>query len=371
MARISNSTRGFASVGRYIQGPGEIHKLQTYFEEYGKRGYVLIDEAVYDEIKKILEAEASETELVYDKFSGFVTEKLMADGVEKAAGSAFVVGIGGGKTVDAAKGIACDLKVPVILVPTIASTDAPAANLTAIFNDSGMQTGIRFYKTCPDMVIVDSEIIAKAPARYFSAGIGDALATCYEAKASALNDNPNLVGSGMRSTLAGIAICEACEKTVWEKAIPALKAVEKNLVTPDLEDIIEANTLLSGLGFLNVGLGGAHATNTGFTQLPQTIEMLHGELVAFGIMVEFVVEQKPYEELQKLIAFLDELHLPITVKDLGVDELTDEMMDIVTTKACAGFWTRSPRVVDKKMIADAILMADACGKEYREKKGGK
>lgn len=369
MIRACNMTRGFGSVLKYIQGPGEINNLAKYIKEFGSFGYILIDSYLYSSIGGLLDVQKG-LEKIVDKFEGEVTVAFIEEKVKIASETSadVVVGIGGGKTVDAAKAIAAKLNLPIILVPTIASTDAPVASMTATFDESGMQTGIIRFANCPSMVLVDSEIIVQASARYFAAGIGDALATCYEAKSSSTNDNKNFIGDGFRKTIAGMAICEACEKTIFEKAVLALKAVEQHVCTPDVEDVIEANTLLSGLGFLNVGLAGAHATNTGLTVLAETKGMLHGELVAFGILVHLIVEQYPKEELFNLYRLLDELKLPITLADLGIKEMTKEMLDRVTKKACAGFWTRCPKVVTEKVVGDAILFADALGNQYRTSK---
>lgn len=367
MARIQNVTRAFGSVRRYIQGPGEFSNLKKYTSEYGSKAYTLVTRALYDTLVPRLEQESdSDVSFVCDIFCDEVTEAVLAAKTETArkTGADCVIGIGGGKTADTARAVAGELKVPVILVPSIASTDAPVSSMSAVFDENGAQKGIIKFIDFPEMVVVDSEIIASAPSRYFAAGIGDALATCYEAKASAASDNPNFVGSGYRKTLTGMAICEACEKTIWEKGVSALRAVEKHLCTPDVEDVIEANTLLSGLGFINVGLGGAHATNTGLTVLKETSGTLHGELVAFGILVQFVLEQRSEKERNALLQLLCELNLPVTLKQLGVDEMTDEMLERVSKKAESGFWSRSPFLVTSKMIADGILMADEYGQNY-------
>lgn len=368
MARIENTTRAFGSVCRYIQGPGEINRLKDHMAEFGKRGYALIDEAVFDELKEKLDApDKSGVTVACGKFSGEVTEQLLIDETEKArkTDADCVVGIGGGKAVDAAKVIAGELKVPTILVPSIASTDAPVASMSVVFEEDGTQKRIIRFLDCPEIILVDTDIIVNAPARYFSAGIGDALATCYEAKASAASDHQNFVGPGYRKTLAGVAICEACERTVWEKGVSALRAVEKHLCTPDVEDVIEANTLLSGLGFINVGLGGAHATNTGLTVLSETSDTLHGELVAFGVIVQFIIEQRPESEVDALLTLLEDLRLPTTLRQLGINEMTQDMLGRVCAKAASGFWSRSPILVTEKMIGDAIMMADELGKQHR------
>lgn len=368
MGKIESPTRAFGSVRRYIQGPGEIKNLQGYIAEFGKSCYALITDPVFEALQaELQDGKGYGLNVFCDRFSGEVTEKALVERTERArsVNAECVVGVGGGKTVDIAKVVAAELHVPLILVPSIVSTDAPVASMTAVFEEDGTQKRIIRFPDFPDMVVVDTGMIVKAPARFFSAGLGDALATCYEAKASAASDNPNFVGAGYRKTLAGMAICEACEKTVWEKGVSALRAVEKHLCTPDVEDIVEANTLLSGLGFINVGLCGAHATNTGLTVLKETAGTLHGELVAFGIIVQFVIEQRSRKELDELLSLLEDLNLPTTLAQLGIKEMTEEMLERVTEKAAAGFWTRYPAVVTKRMIGDAILMADELGKNHR------
>ena len=370
MAGITNTTRAFGSVRRYIQGPGEIRNLKKYVSGFGASAYVLISHALFERLCPELEAlEPVEVRLFCDEFHGEVTEELLLQKTARGreTGAACVVGIGGGKCADTARAVAGELKLPCILSPSIASTDAPVSSMSVVFEPDGTQKRIIRYVDFPEMVVVDSQIIADAPARYFSAGIGDALATCYEARQSASGDHPNFVASGYRKTLAGMAVCEACERTVWEKGPAALRAVELHLVTPDVEDVIEANTLLSGLGFINVGLGGAHATNTGLTVLKETAGALHGELVSFGILVQFVLEQRPEEERNALMNLLCQLKLPITLEQLGIREMTEEMLAQVSEKAAGGFWTRCPFLVTPRMVGDAILMADAYGRRFLEK----
>lgn len=55
-------------------------------------------------------------------------------------------------------------------------------------------------------------------------------------------------------------------------------------MTPALEHIVEANILLSGLGFESGGLASCHAIHNGFTVLEQTHKYYHGEKVAFGTL---------------------------------------------------------------------------------------
>lgn len=71
-----------------------------------------------------------------------------------------------------------------------------------------------------------------------------------------------------KPTLASLAIAQKCEEVIFEYGYSAYTSVEKHIVTPQVDAVIEANTLLSGLGFENGGLAGAHAIHNGFTALP-------------------------------------------------------------------------------------------------------
>lgn len=367
MSKLEHKARGFAAPRRYIQGPDEIYNLHEHVKVYGSRIYVLVDTFLFawfqEHVQQIFPA--TEAVVVVDEFKGEVTKGQVDRFSEKANRITpdVVIGIGGGKCIDAIRIVAGMLKTVLVVVPTLASTDAPVAGLSALFNDEGEQVGIVRNENCTDIVIVDSQIIAKAPVRYFVAGIGDAIATCFEAKLCAEADSANFVGKGYGKTIAGMAICEACEKTILAKGIAATYAVSKGLCTPDVEDVIEANTLLSGLGYHNVGLSGAHATNTGLTVLKETKQALHGELVAFGTLVQLVIQQKPQEEMEELYQFYYKVGLPKTLADLGVWEITDEKLALVAKKALSGFWRNAPFLVTEQMLIDAIRYVDAYGTE--------
>ncbi len=94
-----------------------------------------------------------------------------------------MVGIGGGKTLDTAKAIGYYQKLPVVVIPTIASTDAPTSALSVIYTEAGEFEEYLIYPKNPDMVVMDTAIIAKAPVRLLVSGMGDALSTWFEAKA--------------------------------------------------------------------------------------------------------------------------------------------------------------------------------------------
>ena len=170
----------------------------------------------------------------------------------------------------------------------------------------------------------------------------------------------------VKAMLAGLALAKLCYETLMADGVKAKVALEKGALTPAVEHIIEANTLLSGIGFESSGLAAAHAIHNGLTMLPECHNMYHGEKVAFGTIVQLVLEDAPTEKLEEVLGFCIELGLPVTMKELGVAEVTREQAMIVAEAACAPEDTmcNMPFEVTPEMVANAILGADALGHYY-------
>src|SRR5690606_15881155 len=137
----------------------------------------------------------------------------------------------------------------------------PTSALSVIYSDDGVFESYKFYQKNPDLVLVDTEVVAKAPARLFASGIADAMATWVEARATIKSNGTTMAGGKTR--IDAKAIAKACEETLFAYGIPAYQAVQKGVVTQHVEAVVEANTLLSGLGFESGGLAGAHAIHNG------------------------------------------------------------------------------------------------------------
>jgi glycerol dehydrogenase len=227
-----------------------------------------------------------------------------------------ILSIGGGKAIDCGKAAATDVaidigkvpaerlenfgaSVPKIVVPTIAATDAPCSALTVVYTPEHVYVTFLVYPTNPTMVVVDSAIVSKAPARFLVSGMGDALATWFEADMTFRTNGFNMPGG--QPPMTALALARLCFETLLKYGKQAALAVGRGCVTPAVEKIIEANTLLSGLGFESGGLSAAHGVHNGFTVVEDKMKDLpgppkhrayHGELVAFGTLVEMVLEDK-------------------------------------------------------------------------------
>ena len=303
--------------------------------------------------------EGKECEYVFDYFNGECSKKEIArlGEIVKKEACDVVIGIGGGKIFDTAKAVAYYEKTPVLICPTIASTDAPCSALSVIYTEEDVGVFPSIQSGHGDD---GSEIIAEfLPVRLTVAGMGDALATYFEARACKNSDAASCAGG--KITGAAMALAKLCFDTLMEEGVKAKLALEAGACTESVEKVIEANTLLSGIGFESGGLAGAHAIHNGLTVLEECHHMYHGEKVAFGTITQLVLENIPSEELQQVIDFCIECGLPVTLEQLGAGKITEEQLMQVAEAACAETDTlhNMPFEVTPKTVADAIKAADA------------
>ena len=121
-------------------------------------------------------------------------------------------------------------------------------------------------------------------------------------------------------------------------------------------------------GFESGGLAGAHAIHNGLTAIPETHSLYHGEKVAFGTLVQLVLENADLDELEQVMDFCLEVGLPITLEDLGIRDASEEQLMEVAKLACAENDTlhNMPFPVTPETVYAAILGADQLGRYYRE-----
>ena len=353
----------FLSPGKFILGKDELVNLGSYIKQFGTHALLIAHPEDSARVGHILEETCKQYNInLVD--SGFEGECTYAE-VERAAQFLrqtpikCVIGLGGGKALDTAKCLADKYDMPMISVPTIASTDAPCSSMAVIYDASHGYVENYYMKRGPAIVLVDSQIIADAPARFLIAGIGDAYATYFEAQVCAQTGALNY-GKGM-GTFAAMELARLCRKILLEHGEAAVWACRKHLVTPSLEAVIEANILLSGLGFESMGLAAAHCIPTILSELG-AVDAMHGELVAFSLLVQFVLEGRPIEEIRQTMTFFRAVGLPTCLADLGLSqEISDTLWEHASAFACTPTSTmrNMPMPVSQDMIKPAILMADS------------
>jgi glycerol dehydrogenase len=328
------ATRGARFPGRYIQGPGSIANLGTEAASYGAKAAILLDNGIFDLLKgPVTTSCKGRIEAQIIRHGGECSESQIAALVDaaKASGADVIIGAGGGKALDTAKAAARDLDLPVIVFPTIAASDAPCSALAVIYNDDGTVAYDTFLPNNPDLVLVDTALIARAPARFLAAGIGDALATFYEADSCRRSGAQNCMK--MPGITIAHEIARLCRDTIFTYGADALAECDAKTAGPALERVVEANILLSGIGFESGGVAAAHAIHHGLCELDDVHHHLHGEKVAIGVLAGLKLHGLD-EEFDKVHAFCAKVRLPMRLADIGITDATDEKLAIIARRAC-------------------------------------
>lgn len=373
--------KAFICPTKYVQGEDEILNLGYFVKIFGDSALLIAHPDDVKRVEKKLKATADKFGVTFVE-CGFTGEcsRQEAERLQNLArekGCSCTIGLGGGKAIDTAKCVAKGDAL--IIVPTIAATDAPTSHSAVLYTPDGAFDDYAYFKQSPSVVMIDTTVIAAAPTRFLVSGMGDALSTYFEARATAASYTKVNAGlpCGVREgkcppakgTNAALALAKLCYETLLEDGMKAKIANDSNQVTPALENIIEANILLSGLGFESAGLAGAHAIHDGLTILEGAHGFFHGEKVAFGTLIQLVLENAPTEEIEEVLGFCSSIGLPICLSDIGVNEITEEELLQVGEKACIPEESihAMPFDVTPSMVASAIKVADALGRMYKER----
>lgn len=364
----------FCAPARYVQGPDASRHLPRELIRLGIGG------------RSLLVASSSAARILLDVWqstfaeSGLELEVLLFQGecsrIEisrivaevQRIGATTVIGAGGGKVLDTARAVAAETGLPVACCPTTAASDAPCSALSVVYSAEGRFEECLFYSRNPDLVLVDTQVIARAPVRQLIAGMGDALATRFEVEAARATFSANAVGG--LSTMAAAALADLCYRTLLADGEAAVHAAKAGAVTPALERIVEANTLLSGLGFESGGLALAHSVHNGLTAMAETHDFLHGEKVAFGALVQLVVEGRESVLFEEVLSFCIRVGLPVTLAQIGLDHVSDESLAIIAGRALAEGETAHHMAVPLTVgsLSNALRATDALGRIALEAK---
>ena len=359
---MNETERIFGAPGRYVQGAGIIDRIGGYIRPLGGRALVAGGRTGLLETRGGRE-KSFQSHGIWQMEELFRGETCVSE-IERIAGIAksndcdVILACGGGKVIDTVKAAAESLGIPAVIVPTIASNDSPCSALSVVYNEDGTFSHLKPLKNSPALVLVDSGIIARSPVRQLVSGMGDALATWFEADACYKSGALNNFGGSVSQ--AAMALARLCLDTLLECGREAKRDCEAKLVTPALEKVIEANTLLSGLGFESGGVAVAHALSESLSCIPSAHGHTHGETVAFGLLVHMVLENRPEEMLREVIGFCADVGLPVTSVQLGCAGCTDELRAAAEDAASPGKPSHNLRPgITGAEIFDAMIKVDA------------
>jgi glycerol dehydrogenase len=324
----------------YVSQKDVIQDAGKYIKKYGAHALIIgsktpltvVGQSFYNGL------EANGIKYHVAEFKGYPTLAVIDHYVQQAKSFDvdFIIGIGGGKVCDTAKVVGSKTVLPVVTIPTIAATCAAWAACSILYQEDGDFDTVFWNEETPRLIIADAGIIARAPSRYLCAGIVDTLAKWYETE-------PNLRLAGdnitLKISLSGAKIAFDILKEQGQKVIEDGK---KNIITKATYDTIDAVIYLAGfVGSFTEGSrfygGFAHPFYYGTTRLANTRHMLHGEKVALGLLVQFVLERKPVEYIVDAIKLFDAFHLALTTEDIGIDKRDTKQLDIIATSVLKDF----------------------------------
>ncbi len=362
-------TQVMGCCGKYVQGYGVLKDLKKYVDWMGDR-FIVVGTAsglkrngVGDTIVKALEGKEVEIFHFAGECSWNNIHKLMEEA--ERFGAQTLIGVGGGKVVDTVKGAAFKGgMLNEVIIPTIAATDAYTSAASCIYDEeTHMMTEAINSPKNPDLVLVDTELMLKAPVRQFVSGMGDALSTYIGAKVC--QDNFFNNHHGGVGTHTALSVAELSYDMLMEYGRQAKIAAENRALTDAFNAIIEVNILMSGMGFENNGSSSDHSFYFGTLALDREEYVYHGEGVAFSTCCQLVMQGAPTEVLDEVYRFCRDVGLPITFDDMHLSDLTDEEYDVMTKAALdQPFIHNQPFKVTYEKVLGAYKAADAIGHLY-------
>lgn len=299
----------------------------------------------------------------YEWYGGECTYKNMNRLTEIALSkeAEVIIAVGGGKAIDTAKGVGERLELPIITIPTIASTCAATTALSVVYDEKGEFHSFNFMKKPAVHCFIDTDIIAKAPVKYLRAGIGDTIAKHYECTLASRGEELS------HSSAMAREISKMCVDPILKYGEKALLHCEKGESTFEVEQVILNNIVSTGLVSMLIDekYNGAiaHSLFYGLALL-EHIEKnyLHGDVVGYGVLVQLAID-KEFEELKRLHEFFKRIGIPTSLKDIEVEKDLDYLDKVLQETIDGPDMKDLPYVVTKEMVFDAIKVVEDLGEK--------
>lgn len=348
----------------YIVGEGTLRECAPILSKYGKKAMIISGTKSLAATMPALSISLSnaELEIVHTAYyGGQCTYDNMRTLSTKASEvkAEYIIGIGGGKALDTAKGCADLLGLPIVTIPSIAATCAAMTAISVVYDRNGVFVESMFHRNPPVCAIIDISVIANAPWQYLRAGIGDAMAKHVECSLSSRNCQLN------HSSAMAVALSSTTFEPNMQYAVEAQRSVEKKVATNALEQVVLANIVSTGLVSLLIDevYNGAiaHALFYGMTKIPGfEKQVLHGDAVGYGILVQEMIDGQEvrYNAVKNV---LQQIGIPTTFEQMGY-QWTEQLLDIVvpaTIDALHGARCM-PYTLTAEMLKECLLSVEKC-----------
>lgn len=340
----------------YTVGLDAYSKIGQICEAYGKKVIAIGGKTAIEKSKDMIIKAVNNTNLIITDFIWYGgdssyenVDMLMANSKVREADMIFA--IGGGRAVDTCKVLADKLNKPLFTFPTISSNCAASTAVCVMYDKNGVFKELYFRDSPANHTFISTEVIAKAPKVFLWAGIGDAISKEYESEFSSRGDELEHFNA------LGIQIGKMCTEPLIKYGEKAIKDCEKGIASYELEqvvlDIIISTGLVSNLVINDYNSCVGHAIYYGFTTLKEVEENhLHGELVAYGVLVQLMIDKR-YDELNKLIKLYKSIELPTKLSDLDVT--ISDLKPVITKASETNDIVHVPYKITYEMIEEAII----------------
>jgi glycerol dehydrogenase len=347
----------FGAPGRYVQGRGVLEQVGAELARVGSPAVLVIDPVVRSFLGETFERSCRQASLPLRMidFGGEATPEEIDRLEREIAGvkPGVVAAAGGGKCLDIGKALGGRLGTRIATIPTAASNDAPTSHVYVLYDTDHRLLRVEKLARNPDLVVVDVDVIARAPAHLLVAGIGDALVKKYEVEQCVANHGSNVLGSA--PSMSALSLARTCYDVLRADTAAALAAVRERHANDALERIVEACVLMSGLSFESGGLCIAHAMTRGLSAVQPVANALHGYQVAYGVTVQLVLEQRSEDFLRDHASFCSDAGLPLSLAALGLPNPSSDQLQMIADLTLATAHMKNfQRAVSRDEFIDAL-----------------
>ncbi|PZO38344.1 MAG: oxidoreductase [Pseudanabaena frigida] len=315
-----------------LRGNGILALLPQYLSRYGHKALIIAGKTANQVTAGYLSN--TDLEIIHAEAIADCSDKNLAmlRHLVQQENPHVIVGIGGGKVLDTAKLIAHQSNLPIVTVPTTGATCAAWTALSNVYDEDGAFSYDVTLDRCPNMTIVDYDVIATAPKRTLVSGIGDAIAKWYESSVSSGSSEKTMV-------IAAVQEARILRDILFQKSAEAIANPNSSAWCEVVDASVCLAGAIGGIGGASCRTVAAHAVHNALTHLHQTHGTLHGEKVAYGILVQLRLEEFQGNQLaassrHQLLKFYQEIGLPRSLADLGLSQVTLAELEQIAEIAC-------------------------------------